>query len=196
MPDKQVEILDRQERLRVGFFRWYAVKFRYRKFNGDFSKSAEYMVLDRGDSVAMLVHDVPKDEVVLVEQFRISAYGPTSGWIYELPAGRVEDGEDPQSTAIREVIEETGASAKTPEWISSFFLSPGGTTERIHLYYFGYTNGLKVGEHGGLAAEGEDIRVHRMPLPKALEMVKHGEIADAKTILALFWLRDRTNRIH
>jgi ADP-ribose pyrophosphatase len=132
----------------------------------------------------LVLHDVPANEVVFVEQARVA----TSGWILELPAGRVEPNEDPAATAGREAEEETGAAPATVQRISRFYLSPGGCSERLHLFYCPFSDGLTVHEYAGLAQDSEDIRVHRIPLPRALEMIETGEIADAKTMIGLYWL--------
>jgi ADP-ribose pyrophosphatase len=76
------------------------------------------------------------------------------------------------------------------EHISTFYLSPGGTSERIILYY-AEVDGEKTSAGGGLAEEGEDIVNVELSVEDALAQVSSGEIADAKTIIAILWLKDR-----
>ena len=142
------------------------------------------MVLDWGDSVAMLLHDTKRDEIVLVGQARVA----TGGKILELPAGKVDKGETAVESAKREMKEETGAEAQTVQHIFTFYLSPGILTEKLHLFYCPFPTGLQVSDKGGLEEEGEDIEIHKIGLGKALGMVRRGQIMDAKTILAILWL--------
>jgi ADP-ribose pyrophosphatase len=106
---------------------------------------------ERGDSVAVLVHDAASGHVVLVRQFRYSVLASknegSDGWILELPAGVIEPAEQPDVTARREVEEEIGLSVVALEHIATFFVSPGGTSERIVLFYA--RTGEAVGAGGG-----------------------------------------------
>ena len=169
-------------------FKWFGIKFHYTRLDGTDSGEVNQFVIDRGDSVAMLLHEVEKDEVILVEQLRIATAESGNGWLLELPAGRVDPGEEPTQTALREAREETGAEPREIRLISSFFLSPGGSSERLHLFYCPFHNGIEIQSIAGLKEENEDISVQRYPLKEALEMIETGKIADAKTIIGLLWL--------
>jgi len=187
--EQRVAILSREEVFRVGFFRWFNVKFTFRRFDGTVSDAVERVVFERGDSVGMLLHDLTTDEIILVEQVRVATVGGGSGWILELPAGKIDGEDSAEATALREIREETGAEATRLEPISCFYPSPGSCSERLHLFYAPYADGLVVSDHAGLAAEDEDIRVLRVPLDEGLRMVEDGRIVDGKTILGLFWLK-------
>lgn len=102
----------------------------------------------------------------------------------ELPAGTLEPDEDPAETAVRELAEETGYRAARIEHLLTFCMSPGILDERMHLY-------LAVGlEPGPMALEpGEDIQPLRYTWDEALEMVRQGEICDAKTLAGLLYYR-------
>jgi len=189
--EPRVTVLSTEEVFSRDFFRWVSIRFTYRRYDGTTSGPVDRIVFDRGDSVGMLLHDIPRNEVILVEQLRIAAVGHGTGWLLELPAGRIETGDSPEATASREVREETGAEAAEMEPIASFYLSPGACSERLHLFYAPYPEGLEIQEHAGLAEENEDIRVARVPFEEALEMIKDGRLADAKTILGLLWLQAR-----
>ena len=117
---------------------------------------------------------------VLVRQFRAAV----NREILELPAGKVEEGEDPLSTAQRELKEETGYRGGQWERLASFYTSPGFCDEEITL--FRVTN-----PEPGTACpdEGEDISLCLVSAPQARRLIEEGRIADAKTLLALksFW---------
>ena len=194
MPKSRIDILRKDEVLHQSFIRWFKVRFDYERFDGSRTEPIERYVLDRGESVGVLLHDVAQNEIVLVEQMRIAAADFGSPWLLELPAGRVDDGENPMHAAIRESIEETGAEPHDLELISTFFASPGTSTERLHLYYCPFHEGLHVNAQGGLADENEDLRVHRVGLAEASEMIRNGALVDAKTIIGIQWLSSRESR--
>jgi nudix-type nucleoside diphosphatase (YffH/AdpP family) len=183
----KVRILE-ENREYDGFFKIDKAVLQYEKFDGEMSEEITRLNFNRGDSVAVLLYDEKRDSVILVKQFRYPAYvndGP--GWILEVVAGSIEEGRDAVSVAHAELLEEAGYEVGDLELISRFYVSPGGTSERIHLYL-----GLarqKIGSGGGLIGEQEDIQVVEIPLDEAMEMVKTGEICDAKTMIALQWLR-------
>lgn len=152
------------------------------------------VVFERGDAVAMLVHRRDKDTVILTRQFRFPARfnkaEDSEGWIVELPAGIVEDGEKPEVSARREVEEEVGYRVDKLEEIATFFVSPGGTSERVSLYYAAVT-GPPVSDGGGVESEQEDIEVLEVPRKDFIALVKDNSIRDAKTLLAGYWLAAR-----
>jgi len=173
-----------------GFFKIDKAVLQHEKFDGEMSQEITRLNFERGDSVAILLYDEEKDSVLLINQFRYPAYvneGP--GWILEIVAGIVEEGQDAVSIARKELLEEAGYEVDDLKFISKFYVSPGGTSERIHLY-LGLAH-RKVGSGGGLTSEHEDIQVVEMTLDEAMRMVETGEICDAKTIIALQWLNLR-----
>ena len=116
-------------------------------------------------------------DLLLIKQYRHA----TRGWIWEIPAGKLDKiGEDPADCAKRELIEETGFRASRLEKVIEFFTAPGFCTELLHLYK---ATGLKeVGRH---LEEHEVIEVHKLSPEKISEMLRAGEIRDAKTIIGL-----------
>ena len=186
MPTK-VKILE-ESREYDGFFKIDKAVLQYEKFDGEMSEAITRLNFNRGDSVAVLLYDDRKDSVTLVKQFRYPAYvngGP--GWILELVAGVIEDGRSVDSVARSELLEEAGYEVDDLRPIGNFYVSPGGTSERIHLY-LGFAH-RKVGSGGGVAYEQEDIQVVEIALDEAMKMLETGGICDAKTIIALQWLK-------
>lgn len=188
MPSK-VEIIARDEIFRALIFRVDHIRLRFERYDGEMSGVIERVSLERGDGVAALLHDPAADTLILIEQFRASTYGKGGGWLIELPAGIVEPGEDPATTMIREIDEETGYSVQTLHPISTFFLSPGGSSERIFLFYARLKPQARSGAGGGLESESEDIRVMITPVAEALAKAQAGAIHDAKTLIGLQWLQ-------
>ena len=119
---------------------------------------------------------VENGKVLLVRQFRY-AYGES---IYEIPAGKLEIGEDPMLAAARELEEEAGVKAGRLELIFTLYPTPGYTNEKIYIYQA--FDCEKVNAH---LDEGELLDVEYIPLEKAKEMLGKGEIKDGKTIIAL-----------
>lgn len=132
-------------------------------------------------AVAVLV-EPSKDHLILVEQFRKSCEDK----LWEIPAGKLEPGEEPKLAAIRELSEETGYQAQTIEWVHTFYTSPGFANERIHLFY---TNELTTGEIH--LDEDEFLECALVHKSTVLDMLAHNQIQDAKTLLAIYWWLNR-----
>ncbi|WP_455379589.1 NUDIX hydrolase [Petrachloros mirabilis] len=114
--------------------------------------------------------------VVLIKQFRHAA----GGFIYEIPAGKLDKGEDPAVCAARELEEEIGYRPGTLELLSSIFTAPGFTDEIIHIYK---ATGLQPGRQH--LDRDEVLDVVEVPLLEAIAMIKDGTIRDAKTMVGL-----------
>lgn len=161
----------------------------YERFDGRMSGPQRRLVFERGDSVAVLPYDHTRGEVVLVRQFRYPAYvREGQGWLWETIAGVQEEGRDPESVARSEALEEAGYRLGALEHMMTVYTSPGGCTERVHLFLAEMLDGGCIQGGGGLAADGEDILVRRFPVPEACAMIADGRIVDAKTVIALQWL--------
>jgi nudix-type nucleoside diphosphatase (YffH/AdpP family) len=189
---KRVDIVQKQEVLNLNqFFRVEETKLRYERFDGQMSDTVTRFNLNRGDSAAALVHDPKADTILLVEQFRYSTYDKGPGWLLELPAGVIkpEEADDPKKTIQREIKEESGYDTESLKHVSTFYVSPGGTSERIFLYYAKVTPKNRTSDGGGLVKEGENTRVMMMKLDAAVKKITSGDILDAKTIIGLQWLQ-------
>ncbi len=128
--------------------------------------------------VAFLNEPGMDPEVLLIRQYRYAA----DGYVYEIPAGRLDPDERPETCALRELREETGYSAADVVLLTTIFTTPGFTDERIHLFL---ATGLTSGESS--LETDEILELVPMPLAKALAMVESGEIQDAKTVVALLF---------
>lgn len=117
-------------------------------------------------------------QVLLLRQYRYAA----GGYLYEIPAGRLDEGETPLQCALRELKEETGCTADHIEPMTSILTTPGFTDEVIHLFM---ATGLTHGEPNREADEFVEVVIMR--LSEALERISAGEITDSKTILALLF---------
>ncbi|HXK58426.1 MAG TPA: NUDIX hydrolase [Acidobacteriota bacterium] len=106
--------------------------------------------------------------------------------LLELPAGKLDPGEQPATSAARELEEETGLRPICLKHVFSFYSSPGFCTEILHLFY---TNRFERTTSN--FDHDEDIVVEYFSLDEALEMCRSGQIVDGKTMLALYWLRDQ-----
>jgi len=155
-------------------------------------------VYDRGDGVCALLYNVERQTVLLIKQFRLPAYlNEDSGFLIEACAGMIAD-ETPEQTIIREIEEEMGYCMDTITKVGDVFMTPGASTERIHMFLGLYEASQKVSDGGGLATEHEDIIVVEYAFAKALQALKSGDIRDAKTIillqhLALSGIMERSN---
>jgi ADP-ribose pyrophosphatase len=192
-----VELLDQREDYVFGrLFRIVRGRLRFRRFDGTLSGDITRISFERGDSVAVLLYDPVRDAVLLVRQFRFPVYhalppperdgeGAQKAWLIEVIAG-VQGGDDARAVARRETLEEAGYTLRGPlEHVSTFYVSPGGTSERIHLFYGELDHRGAHAATGGAPAEGEDTQVLVIARRDALAMVASGEICDAKTIIAL-----------
>lgn len=189
--ERRVHILSRTEIFRRAIFRIDELRLQHERYDGSMSAPITRLVLNRGDSVAILLHDPARRMVVLCEQFRPPTLDHGVGWLLELPAGMVEPGEPPEACARREVVEETGYPLTRIDHVATAYLSPGGSSERVHIFHAEVSVRDDAPLTAGLAGEGEDIRVVGLEVDDAFAKAKAGEIIDAKTLVALQWLELR-----
>ena len=155
----------------------------------------------RSDAVGVLLYDAKLDAVALVEQFRVGVFGSQradekaeSPWILELVAGIIDKGETPESTAIRESLEETGVRVGCLESILDYYSSPGGSNEYFYLFAGQADLSEATGVYG-LEEENEDIQVHVFPIATFFQMLAAGELNNAQTIIAAQWLQANHQRL-
>lgn len=191
---KDVEIT-KKEVVYQGFFRMEKLHLRHKTFAGDWTPVFTREMFERGEAVCVLLFDPNADTVVLTEQFRPGALTDEhSPWLLELVAGMVEEGETYEDVARRESIEEANCEIKELIHICRYWVSPGGTSERVQLYC-ALTDSSTLGGIYGLADEHEDIRVHVLPSAMAFSLMQNGIINNAAIIIALQWLQLNKERL-
>lgn len=190
----KVDILSTR-RVFNGFFKIDEATLRFERFNGEMSDVVSRLSLERGDSVSAILVNVDTGHIILVSQFKYPTHANGDGWLTEAMAGSIGPGEDPEAALARETLEETGYRLRHSEPISTFYVSPGGSSERVFMYYAEVHNDDRVGTGGGLANEHEDIHLVEIPLDRLDEMLDGGEIADAKTLVGLLWLQRHRQRV-
>ena len=183
---EDVQILAK-ETLYQGFFKMVKYAFKHKLFAGGWSDVVEREIFERGHAIAVLPYDPVLDEFVMIEQVRIGAL-PTSSspWLLEVVAGIIDEGQTPEEVCRREAQEEAGLDIQKLHKALSYLSSPGGTTERLHIYVGLVDASDAKGVHG-LAYESEDILVHRVPTSVALDWINQGKIDNAATLIALQW---------
>ncbi|WP_163647544.1 NUDIX domain-containing protein [Modicisalibacter sp. 'Wilcox'] len=182
------------ESLYQGFFSLERRRLRHRLFEGGWSDIVTREVHVRRDAVGVLLYDVERDHVVLVEQVRAGALNdPVSPWKLEPVAGLVEPGESPAEVARREAVEEAGCSIDELIELYRYYPSPGACDEQVTLYC-GLVDSEGVGGVHGLAEEHEDILVHVLPFARAWELLQTGRLDNAMCLIAFLWLsRERAS---
>ncbi len=167
---------------------WYTLKkvsFEYQREDGAWETQIRE-AYDRGNGAVILLYNKEKKTVVLTRQFRMPTYlnGNEDGMMIEACAGILEKG-NAEETIKMEVEEETGYRIEDVEKVFESYMSPGSVTEILHFFIGQYHDGMRVGDGGGAEDETENIEVLEMSFPEALEMIRTGEIKDAKTIMLL-----------
>lgn len=177
-----------------GFFGLDRISVRYRQYRGGWSETVQREVFRHHDAVGVLLYDVERDAVVLVEQFRAGALGrESSPWLLEPAAGLIDTHESPEAVARREVKEEVGCDVRELIELHRYFPSPGACDEHITLFCALVDSGSLGGVHG-LDEEHEDILVRVLPFQNAWALVESGQASNAMTLIALYWLaRERAS---
>ncbi len=188
---KHIQLIERKTLLDRSIFRVEEAKFRQELPNGEWSDEIVRLHLERGDSAAAIIHNTTNNTLVMVEQFRYPTFEKGPGWTLELPAGIIDSkmGESPEMSMRRELIEEIGYNVKELKLIHTFYPSPGGSSEKIFLYYTQTSEKSRVSKGGGISSDGEYIRVIDLPVKDAFQKADNLEIIDAKTIIGLQWLK-------
>jgi nudix-type nucleoside diphosphatase (YffH/AdpP family) len=170
---------------------WYVLKkatFDWLRADGQWQTMSRE-TYDRGNGATLLPYHREQRTVVLTRQFRYPVF--VNGYadlLIEAPAGLLEQA-SPEERIRAEVEEETGLRVGDVRKVFEAYMSPGSVTEKLHFFVAEYTGGMRVGQGGGIAAEGEDIEVLELPVDEAMAMVDDGRIVDAKTIMLLQYAR-------
>jgi GDP-mannose pyrophosphatase NudK len=167
---------------------WYTLKkvtYEYFKGNGE-RKVQSREAYDRGNGAVILLYNKENRSVILTRQFRLPTYinGNETGMLIEACAGLL-DKDAPEACIRRETEEETGYKVQEVQKVFEAYMSPVSVTEILYFFVAQYTPMMKVTDGGGMEHEEENIEVLELSIEKAKEMMKSGEIRDAKTIMLL-----------
>jgi ADP-ribose pyrophosphatase len=168
------QVISSQERFRGRVFRVRSDEIAF-----DDGLTARIDVVEHRGSYGIVATPSPL-EIVLVRQYR----HPTGRSLWEIPAGTAEPGEGTLEGALRELAEETGYRAESARLLGSVYVTPGFCDELMH---FVHADGLTLGEQK--LDDDERIVVKKFTIEDAQRLVEFGEIADAKTLIALMWMR-------
>ncbi|MGY0392701.1 NUDIX domain-containing protein [Bizionia sp. KMM 8389] len=167
-------------------FKIKQAKIKHDLFNSG-SIEVTRLSFERGNSVAILLYESDTDSFLFTKQFRYPTITNGSGWILELTAGSLEGSECPEYRVCKEVEEEIGYQISEPELISTFFVSHGGSSEQVHLYYATVKSTDKLYKGGGMPSEKEDIQLVKIKKSELIKQFKAHEFQDAKTLIAIQW---------
>jgi ADP-ribose pyrophosphatase len=182
---EDVQVLD-TELIYAGHIRLFKHQLRYRLFAGGWSQSVIRELYQSRPAAGVLLFDPHRDEIVLVEEFRLGALGKTgSPWLVELVAGLIEEGETVQEVAYREAQEEAGCQVIDLMPICEYWTSPGISTGKFTLFC-GKINAARAGGIFGLAAENEDIRAHVFPKQVVYQALSKGYNNHTYIIFCIF----------
>jgi ADP-ribose pyrophosphatase len=180
--------------LHEGFLKVYRYDFDVERHAGGIERKT-WELMERSHAVAVLGHDPKRDEVVLGNEFRPGAL-IVGEYAYrdQLIAGVIEPNENFLEAAVREMQEEANLALRDPQVIHpGAYVSSGGTSEKISIVYGIVDTSLAGGVHGA-ADEHEDILTVVLPAQLFIDRVRSGEIDDLKTVVAGYWLAERSLR--
>ncbi len=178
-----------------GFFKLTQIKLQHDLYAGGQSPVLTRELIDRGQAAAVLPYDPVRDELVLIEQFRIGATEDETGpWLIEIIAGYTEVGESAEDVVHREAYEEAGCKLSDVESMCRCYSSPGGSNEQVQIF-FARTDCTDIKGIHGLDEEGEDIKVHVVSSQQVFGWLDNGDIDSAMPIIAIQWFRLNRDRI-
>ncbi len=186
-PDSRIEILEKTTPFQ-GYFRVDRYRLRHCKFDGGWSDEMAREIFERGHAAAVLLYDPQRDQVVLIEQFRLGAYAAgMEPWLIEIVAGIIDPDETAEGVAQREAEEEAGCRVTAMKPIGRYLATPGGSSETVAIFC-GRVDSSSAGGICGLDHEQEDIRVLPMGRQEALDRLAAGGITNLIAVVALQWL--------
>lgn len=197
-----VEVLEHQA-VYEGYFRLDRYRLRHRVYGGGWTGTMTREVFERGHAVAVIPYDPVRDQLVLIEQFRVGAFAAAqsdwfsddfSPWLLETVAGIIEQGETPEDVARRETTEETGCPVLELLDVCHILTSPGGSTESAQIYC-ARVDADEAGDFRGVAHEHEDIRVLVVSPAEMFAWLDAGRFINAATVVALQWFRANHDRV-
>lgn len=184
---KDVDVIQRDV-IYQGHLKLFKYQLKYRLFAGGWSPVVIRELSQAHHAVGVLLFDPIRDEIILIEQFRLGALEQKSPWLLELVAGIMDTDETIEEVARRECQEEAGSEVIDLISMCEYWTSPGISTGRFSLFC-GRVDASNAGGIFGLSHEHEDIRAHVFPKAFVYNALKTGEINNAATIIAVQWLQ-------
>tara|TARA_B100001057_G_scaffold304056_1_gene304235 strand:+ start:142 stop:720 length:579 start_codon:yes stop_codon:yes gene_type:complete len=175
-----------KKNLYSGFFSLNKYEFVHKKHNGEWTNTVEREVFSGAHVSTLLPYDPIKKEIILIKQFRAGVLSRYDDYLYEIVAGIIDEGENPEETAVRECFEETGCEVKKIHPIQSYFPAPGSSESYYHLY-LGEIQAFDGERIKGLENENEDILVKSFKVDEVRQMLKENKIINGLTLIALQW---------
>jgi ADP-ribose pyrophosphatase len=179
--------IHKEEVLLIDFFTILKAEVSYESFETKKPIHASRLCLERGDAVAVLLYEVDTDCFLFTKQYRYPSARRNKPIMIELVAGSLDIGEHPESCARREVQEELGYKVEALQLINTYFPSPGGCSEQIHVFYATVHSSEKTTKGGGLATEKESIDLVKIPKAEIASKLKSGFFNNSVSIIGLQW---------
>ena len=202
MANENYEIIKKANAFK-GYFSVERYTLKHRLFDEGWSGEFTREVFERGHAASVVLYDPLLDNLVLIEQFRPGAVAAAaspwfgddfSPWLVETVAGIIEEGETPETVAIRETNEEAGCDVIALIPVCHYLVSPGGSSESMFIFC-GRVDSTKVeGVHGN-AADNEYTRAHVLSAEAAFQLLEDGRIINSMTLVGLMWFRANRHRV-
>ncbi|MEQ9039387.1 MAG: gamma-glutamylcyclotransferase [Silicimonas sp.] len=182
------------------YTKYFAVReddLSFRTFAGGMSATVNRATFMGGDAVTILPYDPKLDKVLLVRQFRHGVFsrGDANPWTLEPAAGRIDPGETPEETALRELREETGATATRIFHVADYYPSPSAFSEFLISFVALADLSEQDGRTAGLDTEDEDIMSHVVTFDRLMELVASGAANTAPLVISALWLAARRDTL-
>jgi ADP-ribose pyrophosphatase len=194
--NQDVEIIG-EEIAYQGFHTINRVRLKHRLYKGGWSEVIDREVSDRGSAASVVAYDPSSDSVCLVEQFRVATKAADkSPWSLEIVAGMIDkESESPNEVVLRELVEEAGLVPDYLEKITSYWVSPGGSSARMYIYV-ALCDLSGAGGIYGLDDEQEDILAVVVPRESVYQSALADETGNAATLIGLQWLTMNRERMY
>jgi len=188
-----------------GYYQVRNITLRHHLHDSGWINPIQREVVMRGNAVSILLFDPMLSQFAMNEQFRVGPfmageYIPAnatddSPWLLEIAGGMIDSEESLEAAAHREALEETGLMIQQLVTIGDYWTNPTNTTEKVTLFCGKVSIKNKKSTHG-LLAEGEDIRVHAVPIETAYEYLENGKIKSVPALIALQWFKLNEAKVH
>jgi len=176
-----------KKNLYKGFFEMNELNFIHQRHDGTWSKKLKREIFSGAQVSTLLPYDPIKKEILLIQQFRAGIISKhVESYLYEIVAGFIDKNENPEETAKRECLEETGCKVKKIIPIQTYFPAPG-SSESFYYLYLGEIESFEGSRIKGLENEDEDILVSSFKVNKVRRMLDNNIILNGLTLIALQW---------